>query len=99
MPDLIRDNLVVRTLKYIANLCRLPAHRHLLQLFSLKKDFALPLSIRTQNGFKMPQKGGFSTAGFSADNHKFSRFNGKIQVLYRRTFCVRISKIQIFDFI
>ena len=81
MPDLIRDDLVVRVLHDEADFCRLIPVRNLTQGYAVEENFALALAAGGKYGFQLPQQGALTAAGGTAQDKKFPLFNGKTDLL------------------
>ena len=81
VPDLVRDDLIVRVLHDKADFCRLIPVGNLTQGHAVKENLPTAFSAGGQHGFQLTQQGAFPTAGGTAQDKKFSPFNGKTDVL------------------
>ena len=83
VPDLIRDDLVIRILHDEADFAGLVPVRNLLQRNTMEKNFPDSFAVGGQDGFQLPKKGTLAAAGFAAENQKFSLLNGQTDILQR----------------
>ena len=97
MPDLIRDDLILRALLHKANLLGLFALGQHVEVSAVKKDFTVSASMRREDSFQLPQKRTFAAARGAAKHQKLARLDGQRQVGDCVLFLFRIRKAQVLD--
>ena len=98
VPDLVRDDLVVRVLHHEANLRGLVAPRHLRERRAAEKDLAAALAVRREHRFEMAQQRGLAAAGAAAEHEKFPRADAQRNAVERELALRRgMRKGQILD--
>ena len=97
VPDLIRDDLILRALLHKANLLGLFALGQHVEVSAVKKDFTVSASMRREDSFQLPQKRTFAAARGAAKHQKLARLDGQRQIGNCVFRLFRVSKIQAFD--
>ena len=98
VPDLVRDDLVVRVLHHEANLRGLVALGHLRERRAAEKDLAAALAVRREHRFEMAQQRGLAAAGAAAEHEKFPRTDAQRNAAERELALRRgVRKGQILD--
>ena len=97
MPDLIRDDLILRALLHKADSFSLFALVKGIQISALEQNLTASASMRRENSFELPQKRTFSASGRTAKHQKLARLDGQRQVGDCVLFLFRICKIQVSD--
>ena len=80
MPDLIRDDLILRALLHKAYSFSLFALGQFIELFFVEQDFTVSASMRRENGFELPEQRTFAAPGGAAEHQKLARLDGQCKV-------------------
>ena len=98
VPDLVRDDLVVRVLHHKTDLRGLVTFGHLRERRAAEKDLAAALAVRREHRFEMAQQRGLAAAGASAEHEKFPRADAQRNAVKRELALRRgMRKGQILD--
>ena len=98
VPDLVRDDLVVRVLHHKADLRGLVALGHLRKRRAAEENFAAALAVRREHRFEMAQQRGLAAAGAAAEHEKFPRADAQRNAVERALALRRgMGKGQILD--
>ena len=97
VPDLVRDDLVVRVLHDKADLGGLVLLVHLIYGNAAEQNLSAALAVGRQHGFQVPQEGGFPAAALAAEDHILPFFNAERHPAQGFLFRVGVRKAQILD--
>ena len=98
VPDLVRDDLIVRVLHHEADLRGLVALGYLRERRAAEEDLAAALAVRREHRFEMAQQRGLAAAGAPAEHEKFPRADAQRNAVERELALRRgVRKGQILD--
>ena len=80
VPDLIRDDLILRALLHKPDLLSLFALGQLVELLSVEQDFAASASVRREDGFELPEQRTFTAPGRTAEDQELARLDRQCEV-------------------
>ena len=98
VPDLVRDDLIVRVLHHEADLRGLVALGYLRERRAAEEDLAAALAVRREHRLEMAQQRGLAAAGAPAEHEKFPRADAQRNAAERELALRRgVRKGQILD--
>ena len=98
VPDLVRDDLIVRVLHHEADLRGLVAPGYLRERRAAEENLAAAFAVRREHRFEMAQQRGLAAAGASAEHEKFPRADAQRNAVKRELALRRgMRKGQILD--
>ena len=98
VPDLVRDDLIVRVLHHEADLRGLVALGYLRERRAAEENLAAAFAVRREHRLEMAQQRGLAAAGASAEHEKFPRADAQRNAVKRELALRRgVRKGQILD--